>query len=283
MSLHPLWKGYLRLSFVSCAVRLYDATSTRERITFHLLNPRTRHRIRMLAVDDETGEEVPRNELIRGYKFDEGRFVTVGAEELDELKIESSDIIDLERFVDRASIEPIYFVAWYYLAPEGKVADEPFRVIQQALRNKNLAALGRLVLSAREHAVALVPHGKGMLLATLRPADEVESENEHFAAIGTGPLDRSTVKLAERIMEEKTGKFDVREFAEDRYQAALHELIERKIKGEPAAARKPAKPPGNVVNLMDALKRSVAASGRKMAVRGKRMAARQKPPRARRP
>jgi DNA end-binding protein Ku len=273
MALHPLWKGYLRLSLVSCLVRLYDATSTGERISFHLLNPRTRHRIRMHAVDEETGEEVPRDELVRGYEFDKGRYVIVGAEELDGLKIESSDIIDLERCVDRDSIESINFAAWYYLVPDGKVADEPFRVIQQALRNKNMAALGRLVLSAREHGVALMPHGKGMLLATLRPADEIQSDKPYFAAIATGPLDRTMVTLAERIVAQRAGKLDLREFAEDRYQAALHDLIKRKIRGEPPVAPAPTKPPSNVVNLMDALKRSVAADKRKAATSGKRMPA----------
>lgn len=280
MALHPVWKGYLRLSLVSCPVRLYDATSTGERITFHLLNPKTRHRVRMHAVDEETGGEVPREQLVRGYEVDKGRYVVVSAEELDGIKIESSEVIAVDRFIAQDAIEPIYFQSWFYLAPDGQVADEPYRVIQQALRNRKMVALGRLVLAAREHGVALMPHGKGLQLATLRPAAEIESDKPYFGAIGSGPLDRAMVKLAERIIEQKAGKLDLGDFAEDRYQAALHALIERKMKGEPSPPPKAAKPPSNVVNLMDALKRSVATD-RKAPPPAKRGVARRRSAKAR--
>jgi DNA end-binding protein Ku len=263
MAPRPIWRGHLRISLVSCPVRIYPAISARERISFHLLNPATKNRIQMRPTDPETGKEVPRSELIKGYEFEKGRYVIVDKDELEALKIESSETIDLERFIDIDDIDPLYFDAPYYLAPEGKLGDETFRVIHEAMRHKQMAGFGRLVLSTREHGIVLRPHDQGMLLTTLRPREEVREAKEYFADIGTGPVDKEMIQLAERILEQKAGKFDPDEFAEDHYQEALRQLVEQKIKGEKPVTPKAAPRPSNVVNLMDALKRSLESGGGK--------------------
>lgn len=268
----PTWRGHLRISLVSCPVRIYPAITGRERISFHLLNPKTKNRIQMRPTDPESGKEVPRSELIKGYEFEKGRYVIVDKDELDALKIDSSETIDLDRFVDADEIDAIYFDAPYYLAPEGKLADETFRVIHQALRNKKAAGLGRLVLSTHEHGVALTPYDKGMLLRTLRPAEEIRDAKEYFDEIGAGAADKEMVQLAERIIEQREGNFDPDEFADDRYQSALRQLVEQKIKGEKPVVPKVAERPSNVVNLMDALKKSLQESGGKPPAASKKRA-----------
>ncbi|HZB93410.1 MAG TPA: Ku protein [Stellaceae bacterium] len=270
MAPRPIWRGHLRISLVSCPVRLFTALTGRERISFHLLNPETKNRIQMRPTDPETGKEVPRGELIRGYEFEKGRYVVIDKEELDALKVDSSETIDLERFVELGEVDPLYLETPYYMAPEGKLGDETFRVIHEAMRRKKMAGLGRLSLSTHEHGIVLRPHDRGLLLTTLRPTDEVRDVKEYAAEIGTGPVDKEMVQLAERILGQKAGKFDPDEFAEDRYQAALRHLVEQKVKGEAPVIPKAAPRPSNVVNLMDALKRSIESGGGKPAPQGKR-------------
>ena len=253
------WKGYLKLSLVSCPVHLAPATSTRERVSFHLLNPQTHNRIQTRTVDPETEKEVPRSELVRGYEFEKGRYVIVEPEELEALQIESSQTIDLIRFVEPREVEPVYFNAAYYLGPEGKMADETFRVIREAMVATGRAGIGRVVLSQREHAVLVEPHGEGMMMLTLRPAEEVREASEYFADIGKGKLDKEMVELAEKIIEQKSGPFDPEELTGDHYQDALRELVAQKIKGGKPVTPKTASAPSNVVNLMDALRKSIAA------------------------
>jgi DNA end-binding protein Ku len=256
MAPRPYWKGYLRLSLVSCAVRLYNATTRSERVSFHLLNPKTHNRIQLKPHDAETGKELERAELVRGYEVEKGRYVIVDEAELDAIEVESAKTIDLTRFVEDSEIDPSYVDSPYYLAPDGKIADETFRVIQEAMRQEKKAGIGRIVLSRREHPVLLRPRGRGILLTTLRPADEVRSDTAYFEDIGEGKLDDEMVQLARRIIEQKSGPFDADELTGDRYQAALRELVEHKLKGEkPVEVREPQ--PGNVVNLMDALRRSL--------------------------
>jgi DNA end-binding protein Ku len=263
MAPRPTWKGYLRLSLVSCPIRLYPATTRSERVSFHLLNPKTKNRIEMRTHDAETGEEIPRDTLLRGYEFDKGRYVVVDDAELDALRIESSETIDLVRFVDETEIDPIFHNAPYYVAPEGKIANETFRVIQEAMRQAGKAGIGRVVLSSREHAVALSPRHRGMLMMTLRSPEEVREDTEYFADIEDVPLDEEMVDMARRIIDQKSGTFVPEELTGDRYQIALRELIVRKIHGQKPPAAQAAPGPSNVVNLMDALKRSLADEERK--------------------
>jgi DNA end-binding protein Ku len=272
MAPRPIWSGHLRISLVSCPVRIYPAISGHERISFHLLNPKTKNRIEMRPTDPETGQVVPRSELVRGYEYEKGRYVLVDKEELEALTIESSETIDLERFVDLDELDPLYLDTPYYMAPEGKLGDETFRVIHRALHEKSMAGLGRLVLSTHEHGIVLRPHDKGMLLTTLRPGSEVRAAAEYFGEIGSGTVDKEMVRLAERIFEQKAGKFDAEAFAEDRYQAALRKLVEQKIRGEKPVVPRAAPRPSNVVNLMDALRRSVEGGGTRSTTTAKNRA-----------
>lgn len=276
MAPRPLWTGHLRISLVSCPVHVYPAVSGRERVSFHLLNPKTRNRIEMRPTDPETGQVVPRSDLLRGYEYEKGRYVLVDKEEFEELRIDSSETIDLVRFAPLDELDPLYFDTPYYVAPEGKQGDETFRVIHRAMAQQGVAALGRLVLSRHEHGIALRTHEKGMLLTTLRPTNEVRAAADYFGEIGSGPLDKEMVELAERILEQKAGKFDPDEFAEDRYQSALRQLVEQKIRGEKPVIPRVSPQPSNVVNLMDALRRSVEGGGKPPAPSRKRTASRQR-------
>jgi DNA end-binding protein Ku len=281
MAPRPTWKGYLRLSLVSCPIRLYPATTRSERVSFHLLNPKTKNRIEMRTHDAETGEEIPRDTLVRGYEFDKGRYVVVEDEEVDALKIESSETIDLVRFVDEKEIDPVFVNAPYYVAPEGKIATETFRVIQEAMRAEGKAGIGRVVLSSREHAVALAPRNRGMLMMTLRSPEEVRDDAEYFADIEDVPLDKEMIDMARRIIEQKAGDFVPEELTGDRYQAALRDLIARKVHGEKPPAARAAPGPSNVINLMDALKRSLADEERKAPAPSRKQRERKEEPAAR--
>lgn len=253
------WKGYLKLSLVSCPVQAAPATSTRERVSFHLLNPKTMHRIETRTIDPETGDEIRRSELVRGYEYEKGRYIVVEAEELASLEVESTQTIDLTRFVNRAMVDPIYLNSAYYVAPDGKLGDETFRVIRDAMADTKTAGIGRIVLSAREHPVMVEPRDSGMIMYTLRSPEEVRAASAYFAEIGTAKLDPEMVELAKRILAQKKGNFDPEELTGDRYQAALRDLVARKVSGAKPAPRRAAAAPSNVVNLMDALRRSIGA------------------------
>ena len=260
----PYWKGFIRLSLVSCAVSLHRATTSKERISFHLLDPKTHNRVEMRPFDAETGKAATRRDLVRGYEFEKGRYVVVEPGELEALQVESTRTIDLQRFVDADQIDPVYFADYHYLAPDGKMADETFRVICEAMRRAGKAAIGRIVLTTREHPILLAPYDRGMLVTTLRSAAEVVSDAGIFAEIGAGALDDEMIDLAARLIKQRSGKFDAKALTGDRYQQALHELVARKVRGEKPTAPKPAAPSsGNVINLMDALRRSVKAGGNK--------------------
>jgi DNA end-binding protein Ku len=275
MAPRPTWKGYLRLSLVSCPVRLYPATTRSERVSFHLLDPKTSNRIQMRPHDPETGREVSRDQLLRGFEVDKGRYVIVKEEELEALQVESSETIDLVRFVDQGEVDPIYFDTPYFLTSEGRIADETFRVIHEAMRAEGKAGIGRVVLSTREHPVILSPRGRGMVLMTLRSHEEVRNDRAYFEDIGSGALDKEMVELARRIIAQKAGPFDPKELTGDRYQEALRELIAQKVHGEKPGGAKARPTGGNVVNLMDALKRSLASEERKAPATSKKSGQRQ--------
>jgi DNA end-binding protein Ku len=249
------WKGHLRVSLVSCPVRLYPASSSADKISFHNLVPGSMSRISMVPTDPTTGKAVARDELLKGYEFEKGRYVIISDEELETIQIESNRVIDVTEFVDDAEVDPLYLDSPYWLAPDGKMANETFRVIVEAMRRESKAAVGRLVLSSRERAVLLSPRGKGMMIRTLRAPDEVRREDAYFEDIEDGKLDESAIDLARQIVAQKSGEFDPRAFA-DRYQAALAELIKAKIKGEKIVTTEIAAP-APVVDLMAALKKSL--------------------------
>jgi DNA end-binding protein Ku len=254
-ALRSSWKGYLRISLVSCPVRLYTATTTAEKISFHNLAPGSMSRISMVPTDPTTGKAVPREELLKGYEFEKGRYVILSEEELDHIQVESNKVIDVTHFVADSEIDPLYFDSPYWLAPDGKMATETFRVIAEALRREGKAGIGRLVLSSRERPVLLTPRGKGMMIRTLRAPEEVRRETAYFEEIEEGKLDEGAIKLAQQIVAQNTVPFDPQMFT-DRYQEALAELIKAKIKGEKVVTPEVAEP-APVVDLMAALKKSL--------------------------
>jgi DNA end-binding protein Ku len=248
------WNGFLRLSLVSCPVSLVPATTEAKRIRFNQLNAETGNRVAQQLVDSKTGEVVDRDQIVKGYEYDRGRYVTVTDDELKALQIESSKIIDLDRFVDRDEIDPVYLDASYYVYPDGELAAETFRVIGEAMARKNKVGLGRVTISSRERPVLVEPRGAGLVMSTVRSADEVRPAE--FGPQAKGEIDADMVGIAETIIERRSGSFDPASFR-DRYQDALRELVAEKTKGQVIAPREVAEPP-KVINLMDALKRSLA-------------------------
>lgn len=250
------WKGYLKLSLVSCAVELYPATTTKERVAFHLLNRETGHRLRRQLVDPDTGEVVDSQHQVKGYEIGKRQYITVEEEEIDRVAIESTHTIDIESFVPRAEIDEVYFDSPYYLAPDGRVAEEAFSVIREAMCQRGVVGLGRVVLYRRERIVMLEPRGKGLLAQTLRYAYEVRDDREIFDGIGEVAVGDEMIDLATHIIDRKLTRFDPVRF-EDRYQNALLDLIKAKS-GHAPAPKLEAPKPANVVNLMDALRKSIA-------------------------
>jgi DNA end-binding protein Ku len=258
MAPRTTWKGFLKLSLVSCPVQLQPATTRGNRIAFHNLNKATHNRIEMRPHDAESGEEIDRDRLVRGYEVDQGHFVLIEEQDLEAIETEASRTIDLATFVDRGEIDPIYLDTPYYLAPDGPVADETFRVIHAALQQRDKAGIGRVVLGNRERIVVVETRAKGMLLTTLRSADEVRPDRDYFAEIPAVQPDPDMVALATDIIKGRIGKFDPARF-EDRRQAGLQKLIEAKIAGdEPVTPESTeTRPSATVVDLMTALKRSL--------------------------
>jgi DNA end-binding protein Ku len=251
------WKGYLKLSLVSCAVQLFPATTAKERVTFHLLNRETGHRLRRQLVDRETGEVVEAPDQVKGYEIGKRDYVIIEDEEIESVAIESTHTIDIETFVPRAEIDGVYIDQPYYLTPDGRVAEEAFAVIREAMREKQVVGIGRVVLYRRERPIMLEPRGKGLVARTLRYAYEVREDREYFEDVGEVAVGDEMLDLATHIIARKLSRFDPQRF-EDRYQNALIELIKAKT-GHRLAPKLEAPKPSNVVNLMDALRKSIAA------------------------
>jgi len=254
MAPRPAWKGYLKLSLVSCAVAMYTATSTSSRIRLHVINRETGNRIRNQAIDAETGDVVENESKVKGYEVDDGRYVLLEEDELDEVALESTHTIDIESFVERSEVDEIYLDESFYLVPNDEVAYEAFAVIREAMKKKDMVGLGRVVTHRRERLMMLRPRGRGIVATALRYKPEVRNEDSYFKEIAATRVPNDMLQLAEHILEQKKGHFDPEEF-EDRYEDALKKLIKAKQAGkEPPAA--PTPKPSNVINLMDALRRS---------------------------
>ena len=251
----PTWKGYLKLSLVSCPVALYPATSTRERISFNIMNRKTGHRTRYLVVDSETEEPVEPEDRIRGYAVGKNDYVYVEDSELDSVKLESTHTIDIDNFVPRKEVDEVYLDAPYYLAPEGKIGQDAFLVIREAIRKKQMAAVARVVMARRERMLLLEPRGNGLLATTLRNANEVRSEAAYFEDIPEIDIPDEMLSIAMDIVDRKVAHFDPSKF-EDRYESALREIIESKKTGEPVHVPE-APRPHPTANLMEALRRSL--------------------------
>ena len=259
MAARPSWRGHLRLSLVSCPVKLFTGTTATERITFNTLSRKTHNRLRQQMFDPETNEVVGREDQIKGYEFEKGRYVLVENEEVEALRIPSTQTIDIERFVDQSDIDTLYWDSPYYMIPDGKFALEAFAVIREAIEREGVVGIGRVVLSSRERPVAIQARGKGLLVTRLRSDEDVRKPDEIFEEVPDVAVSDEMVSIAEQIIRRKHGPFDPAMFT-DRYHAALHEMIEAKIRGE-----EPVQPevtdPGKVVNLFDALRRSLDEAG----------------------
>src|SRR6201986_1565755 len=251
------WKGFLRLSLVTCPVALYPATSDTEKVSFNQINRKTGHRIKYAKVDADTGEEVASEDIIKGYKVDTDTYVEVSKEELDDLALESTRTIEIDEFVPKSDIHNRYLIRPYYLVPDGNVGHDAFAVIRETIRSMDKVAIRRVVLTNREHIIALEPLDKGLTGTLLRYPYEVRSEKEYFDDIQDVKVTKDMLDLAKHIVEQKSASFEPDQF-EDRYESALVDLINQKRNGLPAATKAAPKPGGHVINLMDALKRSLA-------------------------
>ncbi|MBV9530626.1 MAG: Ku protein [Bradyrhizobium sp.] len=252
------WKGFLRLSLVTCPVALYPATSDAEKVSFNQINRKTGHRIKYTKVDAETGEEVANEDIVKGYKVDTDTYIEVTSEELDDIALESTHTIEIDEFVPKTDIDSRYLIRPYYIVPDGKVGHDAFAVIRETVHNLNKVAIGRVVLTNREHIIALQPLGKGLMGTLLRYPYEVRDEQNYFDDIEDVKVTKDMLELARHIVEKKTAPFEPENF-EDHYEAALVDLIDKKRAGGRVPAKTAAKTSGNVINLMDALRRSLAS------------------------
>ena len=257
MAPRAYWKGYLKLSLVSCPIAMYPATSEREKISFHQLNKNTGNRVKYKKVDAETGREVEREDIIKGYEVSKGEYIELEPEELEAVALESQRVIDIDEFVPKSDIDELYLNNPYYLVPDGEVGRQAFAVIREAIRKEGMVAIGKVVFTSREHIIALEARGKGMMGITLRYPYEVSDEEDYFDDIKDEKVPKDMLELATHIVDTKKGKFEPDKF-EDRYEDALKELLKKKQKGE-KIERPKEQAPSNVINLMDALRQSVKA------------------------
>jgi DNA end-binding protein Ku len=250
----PYWTGFLKLSLVTIRVRLYTATSERDRVHFHQIHEPSGERVRQQLVVPGIGP-VERADIVKGYEYEKGRYVTVDPDDLKRLRLETTDTIDISEFVE--DIDPIYFDSPYYLVPDGSVAEEGYRVIREALRETGKIAVGQVVINGQERVIAIRPLGTGLLGNSLRYPDEIRKPEDFFGSIAADSVDEDQLAIMDQIIKRKTQPFEPGKFV-DRYQKAVRELINEKLEGR-LAPEEPERKPAQVINLMDALKRSLAA------------------------
>ena len=254
MAYRPTWQGHLRLSLVTCPVALYTATDSGGDVHFNLINPETNNRIKMITTDPDTGP-IERAKLVKGYEVSKGEYILLTDDEIKAVKLESTKTIDIEHFVPAEDIDRIYWDNPYYLAPDGKLAQEAFGVIREAMERSGQIALGRVVMSARERLLALEPRGNGILAFTLRTDAEVRKADEIFDRISDKAPDASMIAIAEKIIEQRKSPFDPSQFV-DRYEKALKALIAEKQKGHKIEKVEEVEDT-NVIDLMAALRASL--------------------------
>jgi len=274
MAPRPNWKGYLKLSLVSCSVALYSATSTSGRVRFNIINRKTGNRVRNLVVDSETEDPVEQDDRVKGYQVEKNEYILLEENELDEVALESTHTIDIEAFVPRDEVDELYLDESYYIVPNDKVAYEAFSVIREAMAKEKLVGLARVVLYRRERLLMLQPRGKGLMATALRYNSEVRAEDQYFDEIPDIKIPSDMLNLATHILESKKTDFNPERF-EDRYENALVALIKAKQAGKPPPKAGEPKP-SNVIDLMDALRRSLKSERGAPAARRPRPAARKR-------
>ncbi len=258
MPQRPIWRGHLRLALVSCPVALYSANHDRGSLHFNLLNPATGNRIRMITQDAETGDTLSRGDLVKGYEFKKDHYLIIDDEDFESARIESSSTVKIDKFVDAGSIDPIYFDASYYVAPDGDAGQDVYAVLRDAIASTGKMALSRLVIARREHPIAIMPMGKGLVAHTLHEERDLNDYAGLFDQLPSTKPDPDMIQLATQLIDRQTGKYDPAD-VEDRYETRLRAMIEAKLKGEgiePEAEQEPDR--GNVVDLMAALRKSLA-------------------------
>lgn len=256
LATRPAWQGHLRLSLVSCAVGLFTATTKTSDISFNMINPETGNRIKMVTTDPDTGP-VERSSLVKGYDIGDNQYVLFTDEEIKAVKLETTKTLEIEKFVDADTIDRLYWDSPYILVPQDDSSAEAYGVIQDAMRRANRIALGRVVMSGRERLMAIEARDAGLLATTLRMRDEVRNTAKALETVPHGKPDKQMIAIAEQIIAQKEGAFDPEEFT-DRYEDALRALIEEKKRGHEIVQSKEPEDVGNVVDLMEALKRSIA-------------------------
>ena len=266
----PYWKGYLKLALVSCPIALYTASSSSERVSFRQINKKTGNRLRQQLVDEVTREPVEGEDKGRGYEYSKGAYIEVDDDELDAVAVESNHTIEIDSFVPRSQIDERYLDSPYYIIPNDQVGQEAFAVIRDAMRGKGMVALARVVLAKRERVIMLQPWDKGLMGTTLRYPYELRDSSEYFDDLPSVKVAPDMLKLAQHILETKEADFDPSQFV-DHYEEAVVEMLKKKQAGVAPPKDKASDPPRNVINLMDALKKSIADKGaRPQAKKGKK-------------
>jgi DNA end-binding protein Ku len=257
MANRPIWRGHLRLALVSCPIALHTVVRANSGLHFHLINPKTGHRIRMVSQDAETEQEVSRQDLIKGFEFEKDHYVLLDDDDFKQARIESSSTLTIGKFVDIATIDPIFFDTSYYVTPDGEAGQDVFVVLREAFRKSRAAALSRVVIAQRERAVAIMPSDKGLVCHTLHEPSDLWDAGPLFADIGDMKPEPDMVALATQLIDRQNGKFQP-EDTQDRYEAKLRDVIDAKLKGEGITPEEPSEPDrGNVIDLMAALKASL--------------------------
>jgi DNA end-binding protein Ku len=257
MAQRPIWRGHLRLALVSCPIALYSANHDRGSLHFNLINPKTGNRIRMITQDAETGDPVKRGDLVKGYEFKKDTYLILEDEDFENARIESSTTVKIEKFVDANTIDPIYFDSSYYMAPDGAGGEDVYVVLRDAIAGTGKVALSRVVIARREHPIAILPMGKGLVVHTLHEERDLNDYSDLFDHLPTAKPDPDMVQLATQLIDRQTGRYDPAD-AEDRYESRLRTLIDAKLKGkgiEPEEEEEPDR--SNVVDLMAALRKSL--------------------------
>jgi Ku protein len=258
------WKGYLKLSLMTCPIGLYPASSQAEKTHFHQINRKTGHRLRQQMVDEVTGKVVDKDDKSRGYEVSKGKYVEIEADQIKAIQVESTHTLDIDKFVPVDEIDRRYFDRPYYIVPDGKAGEEAFAVIRDAMKDKGRVALAKIVLTNREHIMAIEPMGKILLGTPLRYDYEVHDEKELARSVPSPRIPKEMLKLASHVLDTKAGHFDPADF-KDEFETELKKLVKRKAAGKPIEYEEPAERPSNVVDLMDALGQSIKGGGKRAA------------------